>query len=247
MRHGIIRHKQAVGVFVLRCVVHRSRHCRCELIGVHRSGIGKGNIVQGGVRHGNCSRTVSGVYRSGNIFAGEVKPVCPTGGKVELLGKAPLCRQCDVTCDCLVELVFGITVVPAYKVISGFKRRRDRCDHLIAACHNLKCVAAVAIHKCHGVFFNTTLVDTGVEYTAVDFAVIADITCKGSRGIACAENSAGIAGQGCLPCYSTSVGVKVAYTAASAGQSDITFYHTARRQRAVCMSCGWIAVNKSEY
>ena len=159
----------------------------------------------------------------------------------------PLCRQCDVTCDRLVELVFGITVVPAYKVISGFKRRRDRCDHLIAACHNLKCVAAVAIHKCHGVFFNTTLVDTGVEYTAVDFAVIADITCKGSRGIACAENSAGIAGQGCLPRYSTSVGVKVAYTAASAGQRYITFYHTARRQRAVCMSCGWIAVNKSEY
>ena len=233
----------------------RSGLCRSRLpagaavqhIGVHRPGVGKGNIVQGGVRHGNRSITGSGVYRAGNIFAGEVKPVRSAGGEVELLGRRPLCRQCDVACDRLVELVFGVTVVPAYKVISGFKRRRDRCDHLIAVCHNLKCVAAVAVHKCHGVFFNTTLVDTGVEYTAVDFAVIADITCKGCRGIACAENSAGIAGQGCLPRYSTSVGVKVAYTAASAGQRDITFYHTARRQRAVCMSCGWIAVNKSEY
>ena len=96
-------------------------------------------------------------------------------------------------------------------------------------------------------FFNTTLVDTGAEYTAVDFAVITDITCKGSRGIACAENSAGIAGQGCLPRYSTAVGVKVAYAAASAGQRDFTIYNTAYRQGAVAMCCGWPAVDKSKY
>ena len=93
VRHGIIRHKQAVEVFVLRCVVLRSLHFRCELIGVHRSGVGKGNIVQGGVRHGNRSKTGSGVYRAGNIFAGEVKPVCPAGGEVELLGRRSICQQ----------------------------------------------------------------------------------------------------------------------------------------------------------
>ena len=110
VRHGIIRHKQAVGVFVLRCVVLRSHHFRCELIGVHRPGVGKGNIVQGGVRHGNRSIPVSGVYRAGNSFTGEVKPVCPTGGEVELLGRRPLCRQSGNVCRNAVAGGIEITV-----------------------------------------------------------------------------------------------------------------------------------------
>ena len=49
--------------------------------------------MQGGVRHGSRSITVSGVYRAGNVFAGEVKPVRPAGGEVELLGRRSICQH----------------------------------------------------------------------------------------------------------------------------------------------------------
>ena len=125
VRHGIIRHKQAVGVFVLRCVVLRSHHFRCELIGVHRPGVGKGNIVQGGVRHGNRSITVSGVYRAGNIFAGEVKPIRSAGGEVELLGRRPLCRQSGNACRNAVAggVKVAVTVLPFEAGCVIFSRR----------------------------------------------------------------------------------------------------------------------------
>ena len=60
MRYIVVHHKQAVGVFVLLCILLGGRHRRRELVGVYRSGISKGNIVQGAVRQ-------AAVCRSGNI------------------------------------------------------------------------------------------------------------------------------------------------------------------------------------
>lgn len=73
MRYGIVRHKQAVGVFVLLCIFLGGRHRRRELVGVHRPCVGKGHIVQGAVRQG-------AVCRSGDVCAGEVKIIGAAGG-----------------------------------------------------------------------------------------------------------------------------------------------------------------------
>ena len=79
--------------------------------------------MQGGVRHGSRSITVSGVYRAGNIFTGEVKPVCPAGGKVELLGRHPLCRQQGNACRNAVAggVKVAVTVLPLH-TISNLRR-----------------------------------------------------------------------------------------------------------------------------
>ena len=45
MRYGIVRHKQAVCIFVRLCVLIGGCHRRGELVGVHCSGVGKGNMV----------------------------------------------------------------------------------------------------------------------------------------------------------------------------------------------------------
>ena len=50
MRYGIVCHEQAVGIFVLLCILLGGCHLRCELIGIHCSGIGKGNIMHCFVR-----------------------------------------------------------------------------------------------------------------------------------------------------------------------------------------------------
>ena len=78
MRYGIVRHKQAVSVFVLLCILLGGCHRRRELVGVHRSGIGKGNIVQGAVRQ-------TAVCRSGDVCAGEVKIIFVAGLEGKLL------------------------------------------------------------------------------------------------------------------------------------------------------------------
>ena len=72
MRYIVVRNKQAVGVFVLLCIFLGGRHRRRELVGFYRSGISKGNIVQGAVRQ-------IAVCRSGNFLAGEVKVISAAG------------------------------------------------------------------------------------------------------------------------------------------------------------------------
>ena len=78
MRYGIVRHKQAVGIFFLLCILLGGHRLRCELVGFYRSGISKGNIVQGAVRQ-------AAVCRSGNFLAGEVKIISAAGGEGKLL------------------------------------------------------------------------------------------------------------------------------------------------------------------
>ena len=53
MRYGIVRHKQAVGIFVLLCILLGGCRHRREFVGFYRSHIGKGNIVQRRIRQRN--------------------------------------------------------------------------------------------------------------------------------------------------------------------------------------------------
>ena len=66
MRYGIVRHKQAVGIFVLLCILLGGCRRRRELVGFYCSRIGKGNIVQRRIRQRNCAVFVPGVHRAGN-------------------------------------------------------------------------------------------------------------------------------------------------------------------------------------
>ena len=80
MCHGIIRHKQAVGIFVLLCILLGGYHLRHELVGIHCPGIGKGNIV-------HCFVRQSVIRRAGDAHAGEVKPIGVAGRESKLLIK----------------------------------------------------------------------------------------------------------------------------------------------------------------
>ena len=86
VRYGIVRHEQAVGIFVRLCILLSGCHLRRELVGVHCPGIGKGHIVQRIIRQ-------SVVHRVGNAHAGEVKVIGATGSEVELLWGNKLRRQ----------------------------------------------------------------------------------------------------------------------------------------------------------
>ena len=77
MRYGIVRHKQAVGIFVLLCILLGGCHRRREFVGFYRSRISKGNIVQGAVRQ-------IAVCRSGNIHRRKVKIISAAGGEGKL-------------------------------------------------------------------------------------------------------------------------------------------------------------------
>ena len=84
MRYDIVRHKQAVGVFILLCILLGGCRRRREFVGVHCSRIGKGNIVQRRIRQGSRAKDVSGVHRAGNARAGEVKVIGVAGGEGKL-------------------------------------------------------------------------------------------------------------------------------------------------------------------
>ena len=79
MRYGIVRHKQAVGVFVLLCILLGGLYRRRELVGFYCSRIGKGNIVQRCIRQRNCAVFVPGVHRAGNIHRRKVKIISAAG------------------------------------------------------------------------------------------------------------------------------------------------------------------------
>ena len=78
VRYGIVRHEQAVGIFFLLCILLGGCHLRCELVGVHCPGVGKGDIM-------HCFVRQRAVRRAGNVLAGEVKVIGAAGGKGELL------------------------------------------------------------------------------------------------------------------------------------------------------------------
>ena len=78
MRYGIVRHKQAVGIFVVLCILLGGFHRCCKLVCVHCPGVGKGNIVQGIIRQ-------SIVHRAGNTHCREVKVIGAAGFEGKLL------------------------------------------------------------------------------------------------------------------------------------------------------------------
>ena len=51
--YGKIRHEQAVGIFILLCILLGGCRLRCELVGIDRPCVGKGNIVQRRIRQRN--------------------------------------------------------------------------------------------------------------------------------------------------------------------------------------------------
>ena len=67
------------------CILLGGCHLRCELVGVHRPCVGKGNIVQRRIRQGSRAKDVSGVHRAGNARAGEVKVIGAAGSEGKLL------------------------------------------------------------------------------------------------------------------------------------------------------------------
>ena len=136
MRYIVIRNKQAVGIFVLLCIFLGGFLLRCELVSIHCSGVGKGNIVQRRIRQGSRAKDVSGVHRAGNARAGEVKVIGAAGNEVELLWGSKLCRQLGYICrnaftGC-VQVSITAKPLKAAAVISvracqTIGRRRGKC------------------------------------------------------------------------------------------------------------------------
>ena len=86
MRYIVVRNKQAVVIVVLLCILLGGCHLRCELVGVHCPGVGKGDIM-------HCFVRQRAVCRAGNAHAGEVKVIGAVGSEVELLWGNKLRRQ----------------------------------------------------------------------------------------------------------------------------------------------------------
>ena len=133
MCHDIIRHKQAVDIFVLLCILLGGYHLRRELVGIHCPGIGKGNIVQRRIRQ-------AAVCRAGDAHAGEVKPIGVADRKSKLLIK--LRRQPGYIRRNVIARFVELTVAAKpIKVVAGISvgagqtvgRRRGKG---LAAFHN---------------------------------------------------------------------------------------------------------------
>ena len=91
MRYGKVRHKQAVEIFVLLCILIGGCHLRRERVGVHCPSVVKGNIVQRRIRQ-------TAVRRAGNTRTGEVKVIGAAGNESELLYGIKLRRQLVHVC-----------------------------------------------------------------------------------------------------------------------------------------------------
>jgi len=135
VRYGIVRHEQAVGIFVRLCILLSGCHLRRELVGVHCPGIGKGHIVQRIIRQ-------SVVHRVGNAHAGEVKVIGAAGGKGELLCEIKLCRQLGyIWRDAFTRRVQVPVAAKPLKAAAGISIRAGqtfgrRCGKALAGFHN---------------------------------------------------------------------------------------------------------------
>ena len=110
MRYGKVRHKQAVEIFVLLCILIGGCHLRRERVGVHCPGVGKGNIVQRRIRQ-------TAVRRAGNTRTGEVKVICAAGNEGELLYGIILRRQLVHVCwDAATRCVERTVAATPHKV-----------------------------------------------------------------------------------------------------------------------------------
>ena len=121
IRYGMVCNEQAVGIFILLCILLSGCRLRCELVGVHRACIGKRHIMQGAVRQ-------IAVYRSGNIHCRKVKIISAAGGEGELLVDPFLHRQRNV-CESAGEVGHFIAVVllvEDLERICSLSKRRDR-------------------------------------------------------------------------------------------------------------------------
>ena len=121
MRYGIVRYKQAVGVFILLCICLSRCHLRHELVGVHRSCVGKGNIVQGAVRQ-------FAVHRAGNIHRRQVKVIGVAGSKGKLLVRLLFHRQrnvCEITC--IIGIIIAVALLAEHLegIVARCNVRRD--------------------------------------------------------------------------------------------------------------------------
>ena len=105
MRYDIVRHKQAVGIFFPLCILLGGCHLRCELVGVHRPCVGKGNIMQRAVRQ-------IAVCRSGNLHRRKVKIISAAGGEGKLLFHLLFHRQRNV-CEiaCVVSFIIAVVLL----------------------------------------------------------------------------------------------------------------------------------------
>ena len=114
MRYGIVRHKQAVSVFILLSILLGGCRFRCEPISVDRTHIGKRHIMQGAVRQ-------IAVYRSGDVHRRQIKIVSATRGEGKLL-RLIFYRQrnvCEITC--VIGII--ITVILFIEYLQGIVAR----------------------------------------------------------------------------------------------------------------------------
>ena len=135
MRYSIVRHKQAMCIFVLLCIRRSSCHCGCELVGVHCPGIGKGNIMQ-------CFVRQSAVRRAADACTGEVKVIRAAESEVELLyGRKP-CRELGYDrWDTVARIVELTIAAKPHKVTAGIPVWASQavtagCGKALAAFHN---------------------------------------------------------------------------------------------------------------
>ena len=120
MRYDIVRHKQAVGIFFPLCILLGGCHLRCELVGVHRPCVGKGNIVQRRIRQ-------AAVSRAGDARTGEVKVIGAAGGEGELLREIKLRRQLGYICrNAFTGRVQVSVAAKPHKVAAGISVRPDQ-------------------------------------------------------------------------------------------------------------------------
>ena len=135
VRYGIVRHEQAVGIFFLLCILLGGCHLRCELVGVHCPGVGKGDIM-------HCFVRQRAVRRAGNVLAGEVKVIGAAGGKGELLCEIKLCRQLGyIWRDTFTRRVQVPVAAKPLKAAAGISIRAGqtfgrRCGKALAGFHN---------------------------------------------------------------------------------------------------------------
>ena len=122
MRYGIVRHEQAVGIFILLCILLGGCHRRRELVGFYCSGISKGNIVQGAVRQ-------AAVCRSGNIHRRKVKIISAAGGEGKLFlipnGEIDVYK---IACIASCAVIARNPACAELDALAGV-RRKCRCGH----------------------------------------------------------------------------------------------------------------------